>query len=585
MDIGSLSKETIHNDGVNNLSRGVSGFKQVAIDLQTEVYLVTDSDDLSLYATLAFTGVLTAACTIIAPNRARVYILDNRTTGAYSLTIKTSAGNGVILAQGARTLCYSDSVNIYGIGEGSSGILPIASETLAGITRYGTPAETTAGLLDTVAVHPLGLKAALTALPGPPAASTTVVGVSRFGTTTETVAGILQTVAATPAGVKAAINAIPLATTSAVGLAEAATNQESVTGLDTSRFVTPAGLQAKIDTLPVAPITGTPYSLVRIPSSGSGQQASPGLIFDATNRLGIGVASPTVALEVSGAIKASDVAGTQTNLGLGSASDVQFARLGLGRVASAAARLVFTTEATQKILLYGDALSTRNGLGIISGALQLFSQSSGRLELGGMDTADGVTFTRHMAISGSTGNVGIGTHTFGTSAQRVLAAVIGVRPTTFPPGTVQLWVENFDGIAGQAALCIASEDAVVTRIGTGLLARQAVLTTTTATEAVPLVLTAEDSGRVINAANGTAKAQVNLPPAATGLTYPFIVYLAPGLRIRAAAGDVIRIGGVGSSGTAGYAESTTLYSALILVAVNATYWMAISATGTWTVGT
>jgi hypothetical protein len=101
-----------------------------------------------------------------------------------------------------------------------------------------------------------------------------------------------------------------------------------------------------------------------------------------------------------------------------------------------------------------------------------------------------------------------------------------------------------------------------------------------------LVLTAEDSNAMVVATNSTAKSQVNLPAAVVGLTFTVCLYAgSTGVRIRAASGDQIRIGGVGISGSSGYAETLTLYGSITLTAVNSAAWVATSVIGTWTVGT
>lgn len=427
----------------------------LALGASATVALLTDVEDLSLYFVLVCTGALAAETTLVMPERSRVNLFDNRTTGAFTLTVQTLTGAGVTLPQGQMTLTHCDSTNVQALLSGPGGALPVASESVAGITRYGTDAETLAGLLRTVAVHPAGLTAALDARPGPPAASTTVVGVTRFATPAEGTAGLLNTVAMTPQTVQAKINAIPLASETVVGLVERATTQESIDGLDTTRYVSPAGVHAVIATLPVTPITGTPYSLLRIPASGTGQQASPNVVVDASNRLGVGTTTPTVALDVVGQIKASDAAGTRTNLGLGTADDVQFARLGLGRVPSPEARLVFPAEFAQKILLHSDGATAKYGFATVSGALQVFA--AGRVDLGSM-AADGTTFTPNLSVLGSTGNIGLGTQTFGTGAQRVVALASGTGATTSPADAVQMWAADRAGAAGKAALLLRVED-------------------------------------------------------------------------------------------------------------------------------
>lgn len=59
---------------------------------------------------LKATGVLGANRNIILPNKNRRYIIWNATTGAFTVTAKTSAGTGVACTQGEFTLIYVDYV-------------------------------------------------------------------------------------------------------------------------------------------------------------------------------------------------------------------------------------------------------------------------------------------------------------------------------------------------------------------------------------------------------------------------------------------------------------------------------------------
>mgnify|MGYP003647190658 CR=1 FL=1 len=59
-----------------------------------------------------FTGVLTGNRAIIVPATVQQYWVDNQTTGAYTFTVKTPAGLGVILATGERAILYSDGTDV-----------------------------------------------------------------------------------------------------------------------------------------------------------------------------------------------------------------------------------------------------------------------------------------------------------------------------------------------------------------------------------------------------------------------------------------------------------------------------------------
>ena len=59
-----------------------------------------------------FTGVLTGNRSIIVPATVQQYWPDNGTTGTFTLTIKTAAGTGVTVGQGARSIVYCDGTNV-----------------------------------------------------------------------------------------------------------------------------------------------------------------------------------------------------------------------------------------------------------------------------------------------------------------------------------------------------------------------------------------------------------------------------------------------------------------------------------------
>jgi hypothetical protein len=59
-----------------------------------------------------FNGLLTGNRNIIVPATVQQYWVDNQTTGSFTLTIKTSAGSGVSVAQGQRAILYCDGTDV-----------------------------------------------------------------------------------------------------------------------------------------------------------------------------------------------------------------------------------------------------------------------------------------------------------------------------------------------------------------------------------------------------------------------------------------------------------------------------------------
>jgi hypothetical protein len=60
---------------------------------------------------LLVTGTLTSNATLVVPNNG-VWTVSNRTSGAFSLTVKTSAGTGVAVDQGTTAILFADGTNV-----------------------------------------------------------------------------------------------------------------------------------------------------------------------------------------------------------------------------------------------------------------------------------------------------------------------------------------------------------------------------------------------------------------------------------------------------------------------------------------
>lgn len=116
IDIGSFGKETISNDAFVNLEQGISGAVTIAL---TGDRILTETEALNFV--LILTGALTANVTLTVPPSSRVYIVDNRTTGAFTVTVRTATGGGIAVDPAARTLIYSDGANVYPVASGTGG--------------------------------------------------------------------------------------------------------------------------------------------------------------------------------------------------------------------------------------------------------------------------------------------------------------------------------------------------------------------------------------------------------------------------------------------------------------------------------
>jgi hypothetical protein len=59
-----------------------------------------------------YTGILTGDIDVIVPALNRLYLIENATTGAFTLTVKTPAGTGAAVTQGERAFVYCDGTNV-----------------------------------------------------------------------------------------------------------------------------------------------------------------------------------------------------------------------------------------------------------------------------------------------------------------------------------------------------------------------------------------------------------------------------------------------------------------------------------------
>lgn len=89
-----------------------------------------------------YTGAITANINVIVPTAVGRWWFYNNTTGAFTVTIKTSAGTGIALAQGTRSIYHCDGTNVVrSVDTGSGTVTSIATGTgLSGgpITTSGT---------------------------------------------------------------------------------------------------------------------------------------------------------------------------------------------------------------------------------------------------------------------------------------------------------------------------------------------------------------------------------------------------------------------------------------------------------------
>lgn len=125
--------------GTNTTQLATTAFVNTAVD-GTLVKSVAGGSTVTLTsaeagnAILQLTGALTANIAVTVPAATTGWwIVDNRTTGAYTLTVKTPAGSGVVVAQGKKRIVLCDGTNV----------LP-ATDDSDSLALTGTPTAPTA---------------------------------------------------------------------------------------------------------------------------------------------------------------------------------------------------------------------------------------------------------------------------------------------------------------------------------------------------------------------------------------------------------------------------------------------------------
>lgn len=131
----------VYTDGVDYFTIGLSQTTVASFDFTS--INVAGSGDYTLTGpteqnriSYKFTGALTGDRDIIVPDTVQQYWIDNQTSGAHVLTVKTSGGAGVPVPQGAATILYVDGTDVICAVGGSDGLIPV--------NQGGTGADTAA---------------------------------------------------------------------------------------------------------------------------------------------------------------------------------------------------------------------------------------------------------------------------------------------------------------------------------------------------------------------------------------------------------------------------------------------------------
>jgi hypothetical protein len=110
-----IAVNTIHG---TILEAAIAGTATIVLPAGTADYSLTALNgvaDEARSAVLNITATITANRNVICPSLSKQYLVYNATSGAFTVTLKTLAGTGVVLPQGAYTLVYCDGTNVIGV--------------------------------------------------------------------------------------------------------------------------------------------------------------------------------------------------------------------------------------------------------------------------------------------------------------------------------------------------------------------------------------------------------------------------------------------------------------------------------------
>jgi hypothetical protein len=127
------------NTNLNLIQQAIAGFESIAITSTNTTLVMTDATiSNARNAVLKFTGTITANCTVfIASGIEKTYILENGTTGNFTLALNQVGGSSVIFAgtDKSNKLVYLDGTNVVDLGLANlTGTQTLTNKTLTSPT-------------------------------------------------------------------------------------------------------------------------------------------------------------------------------------------------------------------------------------------------------------------------------------------------------------------------------------------------------------------------------------------------------------------------------------------------------------------
>lgn len=111
------------NSTLNMIENAIAKTTAVATTGGTTTLTDTQyADNQARAMALDFSGVLASAAVIVVPTRSKMYVVRNGCTGAFSLTVKTTAGSGIVVVQGTTVVLWCDGVSVVAVAADASSL-------------------------------------------------------------------------------------------------------------------------------------------------------------------------------------------------------------------------------------------------------------------------------------------------------------------------------------------------------------------------------------------------------------------------------------------------------------------------------
>jgi hypothetical protein len=133
---------TTNNNLGTLIEQAISGYvtQTITDGADTVITIPNGATGVARNMCIQMTGALTAARNLIVPNKRKLYFIHNATSGGFAVTVKTSAGSGISVIAGQKTVLICDGTDVISAIdslEGPATIIANSSADALRITQTG----------------------------------------------------------------------------------------------------------------------------------------------------------------------------------------------------------------------------------------------------------------------------------------------------------------------------------------------------------------------------------------------------------------------------------------------------------------